>query len=449
LARVEVELRGGDGWRVEGKRWSHQQNHGQNERREKNEKSRRDFDRLVAKRFMSRPPSTPPPADPPKSTESTESTEPSDEFAIMVPAEWGLSNAQVKELLVAMRRMIRKEGCPEHLHEDVVQDAFIVALSKPISERKNVTDWKLFVSWMVTIAKYSALTKRNAELRRREDELSDEEIAELLAVPAPDNDFLALDALEKACLQLAPEHQALIRAHYFDGKSIQQLADEQGGLPWTTMKSRIDRVLELLRYALRSIIVAVILLVTKNARAQGARLARHVSHLLPHATHAASAMAVTMACGVLVPSASNAMEVSQRSMAVGSSAPPSAMVASAMMPEEPPLSTEVEPEKPITLDMLEKQCSASRMKPNKVVGYLQGMVLPFAFLVAPAVTQLGCAGTEQRHTPPPQEPDDGDYGGPDPYDSMCESAHRLGGECPSKADWCASMGMRPAPKGCQ
>jgi RNA polymerase sigma factor (sigma-70 family) len=400
---------------------------------------------------MSRPPSTPPPADPPelpKPTESTESTEPSDEFAIMVPAEWGLSNAQVKELLVAMRRMIRKEGCPERLHLDVVQDAFVVALSKPISERRRVTDWPRFVSWMATLAKYSALTNRNTEKRRREDESSEEEIAELLAVPAPDTDFLALDALEEACLQLAPEHQALIKAHYFDGKTIQQLADEQGKLPWTTMKSRVDRVLELLRCALQSIIVAIILLVTKNARAQGARLARHVSHLLPHATHAASAMAVTMACGVLVPSASNAMELSQGSTAVGSSTPSRDPVTATMMPAEPPLVPEVEPEKPITIDELEKQWSADDMNSFKIVRYLQATMLPFAFVMMPAVSQVACTGSGQQ-TPPPQEPDDGDYGGSDPYDGMCSMEQHRGNDCPSKADWCASMGMRPARKGCQ
>jgi RNA polymerase sigma factor (sigma-70 family) len=425
LSRVEVELRRGDGRSrsVEGKRWLHRQNRGQNKRHEKNEESRRDFDRLVAKRFMSCPPSTPPPADPTEpiepteptepieSIESTESTEPSDEFAIMVPAEWGLSNAQVKELLVAMRGMIRKEGCPERLHLDVVQDAFVVALSKPISERKRVTDWQRFVSWMATLAKYSALTNRNREKRRREsDELSDEEIAELLAVPAPDTDFLALEALEKACLQLAPEHQAIIKAHYFDGKTIQQIADEQGKLPWTTMKSRVDRVLELLRCALQSIIVAIILLVTKNARAQGARLARHVSHLLPHATHAASAMAVTMACGVLVPSSSNAMEVSPGSTGVVLLAPPSAPVATTMMPAEPPLAPEVEPEKPITIDELKKQWSADDMNSFKIVRYLQATMLPFAFLMTPTVSQVACTGSGQQ-TPPPQEPEEEHDGG--------------------------------------
>ena len=81
---------------------------------------------------MSRPPSTPPPADPPDFTPPTESIEPSDESAITIPAEWGLSNAQVKELLLAMRGVIWGVGCPMHLHEDVVQDAFIAALSKPI-----------------------------------------------------------------------------------------------------------------------------------------------------------------------------------------------------------------------------------------------------------------------------------------------------------------------------
>lgn len=54
-------------------------------------------------------------------------------------------------------------------------------------------------------------------------------------------------------------------------------------------------------------------------------------------------------------------------------------------------SVEVAPVKPFGVDKPEAECSASRMKTTKIVSYLQGTIVPFAFLVAPAVTQLGCA----------------------------------------------------------
>ncbi|MBK9260611.1 MAG: sigma-70 family RNA polymerase sigma factor [Polyangiaceae bacterium] len=129
--------------------------------------------------------------------------------------------------------------------------------------------------------------------RRREcDEPSDDTCAEGLGTSEPMKDFLALELLQKARLQLDPEDEALLEAHYVDEKTIQQIANERN-LPWSTAKSRLDRVLRLLRVAMQSIVVAIAALVTKNARAQGARLARHVSHLLPHATQAACMLKIS------------------------------------------------------------------------------------------------------------------------------------------------------------
>ncbi|MBK9260314.1 MAG: hypothetical protein IPM54_10805 [Polyangiaceae bacterium] len=247
-------------------------------------------------------------------------------------------------------------------------------------------------------------------------------------------------------MQLDPEDEALLEAYYVDEKTIQKIANERN-LPWSTAKSRLDRVLRLLRVAMQSIVVAIVALVTKNARAQGARLARHVSHLLPHATQAACAMTVAMACGVIIPGSAMATMVRQDALASTPLEPPDTVTTGFAAPSLP---VEVAPEKRIGLDEPDEQWSDAPMKSTKIALCLQTTVVPFGFLMASAMTQLGCAGAEQ-HTPPPQQPDEDDYdpGGMDPYDMSCESQRARGKECPTKAEWCASMGMRPARRGCQ
>ncbi len=104
--------------------------------------------------------------------------------------------------------------------------------------------------------------------------------------------------------------------------------------------------------------------------------------------------------------------------------------------------------KRFAFDKPQKQCSASDMKSTKIVSYLQGTVIPFAFLVAPEVTQLACAGAE-RQTAPAQEPEERDDS-TDPYDYMCLEQHRRGEDCPTRTEWYKSMGRCPdGTKGCQ
>ncbi|HRI70408.1 MAG TPA: hypothetical protein PK156_39525, partial [Polyangium sp.] len=67
-------------------------------------------------------------------------------------------------------------------------------------------------------------------------------------------------------------------------------------------------------------------------------------------------------------------------------------------------------------------------------------VVPFAFLVAPEVTQLACAGAE-RHTTA-QEPEERDDS-TDPYVFMCRNEHRRGNECPTREEWYGEMGLCP------
>jgi hypothetical protein len=128
---------------------------------------------------------------------------------------------------------------------------------------------------------------------------------------------------------------------------------------------------------------------------------------------------------------------------------PKPTFAVSMIPVEPPLAPEVEPEKPIAIDDPVEPWSASDMKSTSFTRSLQAAMLPFALVVAPAVTQVACAGAE-KHTPPPQEPaEEEDDGTTDPWVEVCENQRHRGEDCPSKADWCATMGMRPARKGCK
>ncbi|MBK9265485.1 MAG: sigma-70 family RNA polymerase sigma factor [Polyangiaceae bacterium] len=383
---------------------------------------------------MSHRPPTEPPDDPPKPSNSRR-------FALA----FGLTKTEFDELIKAMLGIVGKVGCPAHIDRmDVVHDAFVTALEKPISERVSSAERERFIGWMCELARYAALTTRNADERLRLcREVSDEEIAQLLSTPARVPDVGVRKALQEALASLDAEDQALLLARFVEDKDITEFARARKLAP-STAYSRFYRVLGLLRAALKAIIVATVLLVVKNARAQGARLARHVSRLLPHAGQTACAMTVTVACGIVVPASSTAMTVRQDAPSAVSLALPETP---SMDVTAPPMPVEVAPVEQIGLDEPDEQWSAAVMKSNSVAICIQGSLVPFAFLIASAMTQLGCAGAEQ-HTAPPQEPAERDGSG-DPWVQMCENQRMRGESCLSKADWCARMGLRPAPKGCQ
>ncbi|MBK9259935.1 MAG: hypothetical protein IPM54_08885 [Polyangiaceae bacterium] len=389
---------------------------------------------------MTHRPPTDPPDDPPK-------VQPSQDVRRMLASAFGLSRPEFDELVNTMMAVVRKVGCPAHIHPlEVVHDAFIKALDKPISKRRSSADREKFVGWMCELARYAALTNRGSKHRKLlGEELTDTNIATALSTPAHVPDVGMRKALEEALALLDAEDLALLRAHYVEDKTVQQIADEQNRR-WSTVDSRLRRVRRLLRAAMQSTIIAFVLFVAKNARAQGARLARHVSRLLPHATHAAGAITVAVVCGIVAPGNSTATPVRQDIPPLVALAPPETTTTNATAP---PLPEEVAPVKPIGLDELGEQWSASAMKSTKFALCLQTTVVPFGFLLASAMTAGACAGTE-RQTPPPQEPEEEyDPGGMDPYDMACESETARGNDCLSKEEWCAKRGMRPARHGCK
>jgi RNA polymerase sigma factor (sigma-70 family) len=394
---------------------------------------------------MSRPPSNPPPPEEPVVT-----LEKQPDSAVSVAAKLGLSKAQYDKAAKAMSRIVWKVGCPVHVQlRDVVHDAFVLAAAKPISERPSIKNWGRFVAWLCAVTKGEALTNRKSKHRVLLGQgHSEDEVAALILAEGHAEALETSIDLHKAFLALKPADQELLTAIFVEDKSISEIAVEKKE-PRSTVNSRYQRALVLLRAALSSVIAAIVLLVSKNARAQSLRLAQHVARLIPHATHTACAMTVTVACGVMVPASSMALGEHQEAPGTTLAAVPRPTLAAPMVPKEPSSAPEVEPEKPIALDEVEKQWSADDMKATTIARYLQATMFPFAFLIAPAVSQVACAGVEHR-TPPPQEPEERDDS-TDPYVGYCEGQRRLGGDCESRADWCASMGQRPAPgpKGCE
>jgi len=390
---------------------------------------------------MSRPPKKPS-AEKPVVILEKQPEEKQADAAVAIAEKLGLSKTEYDTVVKAMLRVVRLVGCPVHVRPlEVVHDALVMAAVKPSSERKSIIERKKLVPWLRSLARNAALSNRKSKHQKLLGQgHSEDEMDVLLSTSGDEDRIAAREVLRKAWPLLKPAHREILEAFYIEGKTIQEIAVEKRR-KWTTVNSRYERAMSKLRYIMQSMLAAIILLVTKNARAQSVRLAQHVSRLVPHATQTACAMTVTVACGVLVPASSLATTMPPAPLVSMVSAPPSFTKVVAMVPTEPPSSTEVEQVKPITLDMLQTQCSAARMKSNKIVGILQGTVLPFAFLVAPAVTQLGCAGTE-GHSPPPREPEERDDS-PDPYDMMCANERRRGNDCPTKAEWYASFNRCP------
>jgi len=300
---------------------------------------------------------------------------------------------------------------------------------------------------MCKLAKFAALGNKKSKHRRLLGQgHTDADLDALRSVSNPAEAIAMREALFKAFQVLDEEDRALIEAHHFEGKTIKEISIEQN-ISWSTVNSRVLRILDSLRMALKTMIIAIIIFSTKHARAHGKRLVFHAARAFPNAAQTMCAMAVTFTCGVFVPTGSAAaqahepLQVEQGTMTQPSSASAVVAVPNGVL-EESGQTPEVAPEKPVFVDEPGKQCSASTMKTTKISSYLQGTIVPFAFLVAPAMTQLACAGAE-RHTST-QESDEGDNtGGIDPYDAMCLQERRRGNDCPSKAEWYKEIGLCP------
>ncbi|MBK9262127.1 MAG: hypothetical protein IPM54_20275 [Polyangiaceae bacterium] len=351
---------------------------------------------------------------------------------------FGLSADQfaklTREMLGVARRVTRDSGASP---EDAVQQAFVKALLKPSNELPSIQNDKKFVARMCELVKYEALTMRTDQRRRAEREIgAGTDIAELPGVPPAAGVVEARKMLDCAITALKPADRAFLHALYAEEKTIDDIATEQDE-PWSTVDSRRRRLLALLRAAIRATIAALVL-VPKRARAFVAHMTQQAPHVALQATQFSSAMAVTVVCGALLPTSSSAN--TSPVMAAGLtpySIPQTTTTQEASL--QPSFVPEVEPEEPEALDTVTNQCSGVDMKSAKIASYLQATALPFALLVAPALTQVACAGAEQQTSPPRQPADDDD---PDRdhrhnilYRIYCNQERARGNKCMSKEEW--------------
>ncbi|MBK9266965.1 MAG: hypothetical protein IPM54_45220 [Polyangiaceae bacterium] len=355
---------------------------------------------------------------------------------------FGLSADQFAKLTRTMlsvaRRVTRHSGASP---EDAVQQAFVKALLKPSNELPSIQNDKRFVAKMCELVKYEALTIRAAQRRRAEREIAaGTDIAELAGVPPAAEAVEAHKMLDSAIMALDPEDRAFLHALYAEESTIADIAREQDE-PWSTVDSRKRRLLVLLRAAIRATIAALVL-VPKRARAFVAHVTQQAPHVLVHATHVSGAMAVTVVCGALLPTSSSATPPS--AMPVGLtpySIPQTTTTQAASL--QPTIVPEVAPEEPEALDTATNQCSATVMKSAKISSYLQATALPFALLVAPALTHVACAGAEQQ-TPPPRQPVNDDakeerQRKESHYLTYCLQEQARGDKCLSMEEWDAQQ----------
>lgn len=143
----------------------------------------------------------------------------------------------------AMAGIVRSMGVYGPAVEDVVHDAFEAACRKADGERPDPKDEGRFLSWLCTLAKFAALTTRNDSARSREISAPTEELDD---VPEPHRAYIGRydDKLAASVVlsQMSDDDRALIHQHFFEDKTVQELAEERG-VPWTTMRSRIDGVI--------------------------------------------------------------------------------------------------------------------------------------------------------------------------------------------------------------
>ena len=140
----------------------------------------------------------------------------------------------------AMIGVVRSMGIVGPAVEDVVHDAFETACRKAEEDRPDPSDETRFAGWLCTLAKYAALTARNDRTRSREVPSPTEELEGL-----PESDDACVGRCEDrviatAILENASEDdRELFRRHFYDDATVQELAAERG-IPWTTMRSRLD-----------------------------------------------------------------------------------------------------------------------------------------------------------------------------------------------------------------
>jgi RNA polymerase sigma-70 factor (ECF subfamily) len=142
-------------------------------------------------------------------------------------------------------RLVRNEATAEDLISEVFLDVWKQA--GRFEGRSAVS------TWLLSIARFKALSA----LRRRPEELLDDEQAEAIEDESDDPEIAAQkrdksEALQRCLKQLSPEHREVIDLVYYHEKSVEEVATIIG-IPEATVKTRMfyarKKMAELLKAA--------------------------------------------------------------------------------------------------------------------------------------------------------------------------------------------------------
>lgn len=143
----------------------------------------------------------------------------------------------------AMAGVVRSVGVNGPTVEDVVHDAFEMACRKAEADRPDSRDEARFGGWLCTLARYAALTARNDTIRSREISSPSEELEDVPELNAAYiSHFDDKVAASVVFANLNADDRSLLHQHFYEDKTVQELAAERG-IPWTTMRSRLDGVI--------------------------------------------------------------------------------------------------------------------------------------------------------------------------------------------------------------
>ena len=121
--------------------------------------------------------------------------------------------------------------------EEVTQDTFLKIWNKPDSWDRNMG---MFSSWLLTVARYTAIDRLRKETHHKPTIELDETHAGLEDLRNDENGFAAL------MMHLPPEQSLLIEMAFYQGMTHQELADKLN-LPLGTVKTRLRLGLQKLR----------------------------------------------------------------------------------------------------------------------------------------------------------------------------------------------------------
>jgi RNA polymerase sigma-70 factor (ECF subfamily) len=128
--------------------------------------------------------------------------------------------------------------------QDVVQEALLRLWRHPdVLERPDES----VRAWLFTVARNLVVDQMRSARHARER--TTDHVPE---TPEPDATQAVLDSwlVADALAELSPEHRAVVVGAYYRGRTVAELADEQG-VPAGTVKSRLHYALRALRLALQ------------------------------------------------------------------------------------------------------------------------------------------------------------------------------------------------------